>query len=266
MALSISSDDEFQINLKRETNACFINGYFVEGLQAWKANIDIQPVFNHYKAVTYMCAYFSKVEDETSEAMKQVAKEASVSGKSNFEKMRAVARAYSTKREWSVQEAVYLVVPELWLRKTLPKVIFLNSNIPEKHYRIFRGKEDLDELPDNSTDVLQRNMLDCYLDRPNREFQNGKFAVIDSQCFAEFLFFYYLQSKLRPELHNESQPALLDDELMETNHLDPHLIKTIPLMSSKEKLKCRKVKAVLRYHVPNANRNAEEYAHHGTLQ
>ena len=49
---------------------------------------------------------------------------------------------------------------------------------------------------------------------------------------------------------------------METNHLDPHLIKTIPLMSSKEKLICRKVKAVLRYHVPNANRNAEEYAHH----
>ena len=49
---------------------------------------------------------------------------------------------------------------------------------------------------------------------------------------------------------------------METNHLDPHLIKTILLISYKKKLKCRKVKAVLRYHVPNANRNAEEYAHH----
>ena len=49
---------------------------------------------------------------------------------------------------------------------------------------------------------------------------------------------------------------------METNHLDPQLIKTIPLMSFKEKLKCRKVKAVLWYHVPNANRNAGEYAHH----
>ena len=67
------------------------------------------------------------------------------------------------------------------------KVIFLNSNIPEKRYRIFRRKEGLDELPDNSTDVFQRNMLDCYLDSQDREFQNGKFAVIDSQCFAEFL-------------------------------------------------------------------------------
>ena len=135
-----------------------------------------------------MCAYFSKVEDETSEAMKQAAKKASVSGKSNFERMRAVARAYSTKRECSVQESVYLVLPELWLRKTFPKVIFLNSNIHKKRYRIFRRKEDLDKLPDDSTDVFQRNVLDRCLDRQtDREFQNGKFAVFDSQCFAEFL-------------------------------------------------------------------------------
>ena len=46
-----------------------------------------------------MCAYFSKAEDETSEAMKQGAKEASVSGKSSFEKIRAVAKAYPTKHE-----------------------------------------------------------------------------------------------------------------------------------------------------------------------
>ena len=72
--LSISSDDDFQIHLKREPNACFTNSCFVEGLQAWKANIYIQAVFNYYKTVTYMYAYFSKAEDETSEAMKQAAK------------------------------------------------------------------------------------------------------------------------------------------------------------------------------------------------
>ena len=60
-ALSISSDDDFEIHLKRPTTSCFINNYFAVGLQAWLANIDIQPVFNHYKAVSYMCAYFSRV-------------------------------------------------------------------------------------------------------------------------------------------------------------------------------------------------------------
>ena len=100
---------------------------------AWKANMDIQPVFNHYKAVTYICAYFSKSEDETSEAMKQAAKEAFNSNKTNIEQMRSIARAYANKRECSVQEAVYILMPELWLRKTFPGVIFANSNLPEKH-------------------------------------------------------------------------------------------------------------------------------------
>ena len=134
-ALFIFSDNDFQIHLKRQPNECFINFYLVEGLQAWEANIDIQPVFNHYKAVTYMCAYFS---------MKQAAKEAGMSGKTEVEKMRAVAKTYSRKRECSVQEAVYLLMPKLWLRKTFSKVIFLNSNVPEKRYRMFRNKEDLE--------------------------------------------------------------------------------------------------------------------------
>ena len=163
-ALSISSDSNFQINLKRKPNACFINNFFVEGLQTWKANIDIQPVFNHYTAVTYMCAYFSKAEDETSEAMKQAAKEVLSGNKLHYEKMKAIACAYATKRECSVQEPVYLVMPELWLRKAFPKVIFLNSNLRDKRYKIFKKKNEIYVLPDDSTDLFQRNMLDHYLD------------------------------------------------------------------------------------------------------
>ena len=95
LTISISSDDDFQIHFKRPPNSCFVNNYFDEGLLACQANIDIQPVFNHYKAVTYMCAYFSKSEDETSEAMKQAAKEALDTNKTNIEQMRSISRAYS---------------------------------------------------------------------------------------------------------------------------------------------------------------------------
>ena len=97
-ALFISSDNDFQMHLKRQPNESFINNYFVEDLQAWKANTDIQPEFNHSKSVNYVCAYFSKAENETSEAMKQAAKEAGMSGKTELEKMRAVAKAYSKKK------------------------------------------------------------------------------------------------------------------------------------------------------------------------
>ena len=63
-------------------HSCFINNYFVESLRAWTANIDIKPVFNHHKAVTYLCGYYSKAENETLEAMKQAARESFISEKS----------------------------------------------------------------------------------------------------------------------------------------------------------------------------------------
>ena len=85
-----------------------------------------------------MCAYFSKAEDETSEAMKQAAKEAPNARKTEFETMKAIAKAYSTKTECSVQEALYHILPELWLRKIFPKVIFLNSNMPESATGFFK--------------------------------------------------------------------------------------------------------------------------------
>ena len=173
--LSISDGSDFQIHYKRPPNSCFVNNYFDEGLMAWKANVDIQPVFNRYKAVTYMCAYFSKSEDETSEAMKQAAKEAFNSNKTNIEQMRSIALVYDNKRECSVQEAVYILMPELWLRKTFPGVIFANSNLPENRFRICRSKEEIDERPENSTDIIKRNMIDRYIDRPNRTFLNGKY-------------------------------------------------------------------------------------------
>ena len=56
-ALSISDDQDFQVHLKRPPNSCFNNNYFRCGLLAWEASMDIQPVFNHYKAVSYVCIF-----------------------------------------------------------------------------------------------------------------------------------------------------------------------------------------------------------------
>ena len=69
-AFSISVDNDFQIHYKRSPNLCFVNNYFCDGLMTWKENMDVQPVFNHYKAVAYMCAFLSKSENECSVAMK----------------------------------------------------------------------------------------------------------------------------------------------------------------------------------------------------
>ena len=51
-------------------------------------------------------------------------------------KVKSIVKAYTTRREVSVQEAVYLVLSELWLRLAFLDVIFVNSNIPEKRFYI----------------------------------------------------------------------------------------------------------------------------------
>ena len=153
-------------------------------------------------------------------------------------------------------------MPELWLRKTFPGVIFANSNLPENRYRMFRSEEEIRELPDDSTDIYKRNMLDRYMDRPNSSFRNGKFLMIDKLCYAEFLSHYYVKPKPKDGEENDNQPEVLDGDTMDKNNNICLLPKTIPLMSSKEIRQCQKVKSVLRYHVPSQNKYPERYAHH----
>ena len=62
-ALSISPDSDYELHLKRPIDSCFINNYFIAGIKGFAANVDLQPVFNHYKCITYVCSYFTKDED-----------------------------------------------------------------------------------------------------------------------------------------------------------------------------------------------------------
>ena len=109
-ALKISYDNFYQLHFRRPTNSCFVNNYFNIGLLAWEANIGIQPVFYYHKAVTYMCSYLSKEEDECSQTMKQPFKESVDRGAGSYGQMKSVAHAYVSRRECSLQEAVYSIL------------------------------------------------------------------------------------------------------------------------------------------------------------
>ena len=88
-----------------------------EGILEWEANLDIQPLFDHYKVVPYICAYLSKSGDECTQAMSQAVKDAFEKDLDNYEQMKSVAYAYTNKRECSVKECVYHSLSCQWLRK-----------------------------------------------------------------------------------------------------------------------------------------------------
>ena len=63
-------------------------------------------------------------------------------------------------------------------------------------------------------------MLDRYKDHQNSSFANGKYAIIDSMCYAEFLRYYYLtQSRVN---ENDYQQYELTDQLIQGNHPFKH--------------------------------------------
>ena len=88
-----------------------------------------------------------------------------------------------------MQEAVYHCLPELWLPKVFPGLIYANTNIPEKRFRVLQSQKEIGDLPD---DTFKRNMLDRYVDRPDESFCNGRYGVLNKFCYVEFLRFYYI--------------------------------------------------------------------------
>ena len=46
-------DSDFEVHLKRAIDSCFTNNCLEAGIKGFRANVDLQPVFNHYKYVAY---------------------------------------------------------------------------------------------------------------------------------------------------------------------------------------------------------------------
>ena len=113
-----------------------------------------------------------------------------------------MAHADASKKECSLQEAVYQIMPVLCLKEVFPGLLYVNSNIPEKLVRMMLSKKEI------STDIYTRNMMNRYMIRPHD-------ALFEQLRYALFIRRYYLQTK---PIENDSQHEELVDELIERNH------------------------------------------------
>ena len=128
-------------------------------MKAWQANMDMQPVFHEFKAVTFICQYFSKTEGQCSQGMKQRATKPFEKNMHHHDIMKTIARAYLSNRECSVQEAVYHVLPELNLRRIFLAVYFVNTNLPEETAQVLLFEKELSEPPNDSSIIFKKNMI-----------------------------------------------------------------------------------------------------------
>ena len=85
--------------LHKNSGRCVnVSHAFKIGLKAWETNMDIKPVFNKHKATADIYAYMSRRKALKTSIEYECGK---------YKQMRAIAHAYSSNREWSMQEAVY---------------------------------------------------------------------------------------------------------------------------------------------------------------
>ena len=241
-------------------HSCFINNYVVAGIKGFAANVDLQPVFNHYKCITYVCSYFTKDETECSQAIANAAKEARSSNVNIRDGLKKIGAAFLSTREVSLQECVYRCMPELWLRKIFPKTVFVSTDLPERRVRVTKTQNELDELDDDSTDIYKSNIIERYSLRPRG------IPCVDKLCLARFAAYYYKDYRTDDADTKDSQPDVLNDELLESHHSNEHSENRLPakikLLNKNEYMKCRKVQAVIRYHTPNKTKEPELYFHH----
>ena len=222
-ALSISPDSDFNIYLRRPVDSCFINNYFVAGIKGFAANVDLQPVFNHYKCVTYVCSYFTKDETECSQAIANAAKEAKSSNMNTRDGLKKIGAAFLSSREVSSQECVYRCMPELWLRKIFPKTVFVSTGMPDKRVRVTKTQIELDDLDDDSTDIYKSNIIERYSLRPI------SIPAVNKLCLAQFAAFYYKDYKTEYDETKDSQPIILNDELLESHNSTANTEQSLPL-------------------------------------
>ena len=125
--------------------------------------MDIQPAFKEYKVVTYISQYFSKTEDQCSQAMKQAAKEAHENNIYHHDTMKTISKAFLNSRECSVQEAIHHILPELKLRRIFPAVYFVNTNLSEEIVQVLNSQKEFSELPHDSSNIFKKsNTEQCF--------------------------------------------------------------------------------------------------------
>ena len=104
-ALLLSKDEDLEVHLKKEL-------------------------------ILRQCQYFSKTEDQCSQAMEQAAKKAFENNMHHHDTMQEMARTYLSNQECSDQQTLYYIFAELKLRKIFLALYFINTNLPDAKIKI----------------------------------------------------------------------------------------------------------------------------------
>lgn len=164
--LSKKNKGKFYVTLRKKDDV-MINAFNPVVLRHRKANMDIQLICNAEGAAYYVCSYICKSEpDELKNALGNLIHNVFETNPSipKHIKLLKIGLTLLRHRRMSSQEAAYRL-SNLNLIHTSRRFVYLNTRQPSQRFKILKSKKEINDLPENSTDVFQTNVYDYYQHR-----------------------------------------------------------------------------------------------------
>ncbi|XP_069136358.1 uncharacterized protein [Argopecten irradians] len=236
-----------KIFLRRNPAEMRVNYYNLAILQAWHANLDIQFVLDPYACATYIVSYISKSQRGISALLEKASQEAVEGNMDLRRQVRHIGNKFLNFVEVSAQEASYLIL-QMPLTQATRDVVFINTSPPDERVFLLKSQEDLENLPENSTDIKADNMITRYTKRP-KQLENWCLADVVSELEVAFPKEEFPRADKISE-HNEDDT--FEEENFEQEDVLVHLKNGI-------KIRRRKNKRVIRYVGYSKKTNSEQY-------
>ena len=106
----------YKVVIERDLTEIYVNPFNVEWMEAWDANMDMQPCFDHHATITYITDYFAKMDTSLMEQINAIVKQDS--SESVKERMKTVANTFMTHRQIGEAEAIYRLFPNMLLKNS----------------------------------------------------------------------------------------------------------------------------------------------------
>ena len=224
--------------LKREPNEQNVNNYNPSVMLAWQANMDIQYVLDAYACVMYVASYIMKTEKSMGVLLKQVADE--VRTDELRTQLRKIGSAFLDHREVSAQEAVYRLL-SLPMKQLSRAVVFVDTNVKKDRIAVLKGRDAIDQLDGEDSDVFQKSLVDRYMHRPEQ---------LQHMCLAEFAASY-------STCYNKKDDEVYNDELPDTD--SEGSTKKITLTGGYGQMNERRQQAVIRFRKYNKDSDVSNW-------
>ncbi|XP_033759145.1 uncharacterized protein LOC117341405 [Pecten maximus] len=232
-----------KIFIRRNPDEMRVNYYNPAVLKAWHANLDIQFVLDPYACATYIVSYISKSQRGISALLEKASQEAIEGNMDLRRQVRHIGNKFLNFVEVSAQEASYLIL-QMPLTQASRDVVFINTSPPDERVFLLKSQEDLESLPENSTDIKADNMITRYAKRP-KQLQNWCLADVVSELEVTF-------PKEAQKSEEQNEDDVSEDENFSNQDVLVHLKNGI-------KIRRRKNKRVIRYVGYSKKTNSEQY-------